>query len=158
MIDELIAIVALGAINSFQLYNRTAPIEGCLMIEEIAGYSLRISSGYRKRILYNPTNVSSRHSDCDISQRITSIINSHFANDCARLHTNDPVASNDESWYYKNEISTCACIAIRYISKTRIFQKQTLSRSNCNNDTVVLRASLPFRLEQTLVTLPQGLF
>jgi len=66
------------------------------MIEEIAGYLLRISSEYRKRILLQ-SNISSRHSDCDISRRITSILNSHLANDCSRLCTNDAVASNGKS-------------------------------------------------------------
>lgn len=101
----------LGAINSFQVVQSNSGDRRCLMIEEIAGYSLRISSGYRKRILYDPTNISSRYSDCDISQRITSIINSHLANDCARLHTNDTIAYNGKVVNYykiiiKNEILT----------------------------------------------------
>lgn len=96
MIDELIAIVARHD-KFFLVVQSNGADRRCLMIEEIVGYSLRISSGYRKRILCNPTNISSRRSDCDISRRITSIINSRLANDCARLRTNDAVASNGEN-------------------------------------------------------------
>lgn len=104
MIDELIAIVAWRD-KFFSVVQSNDADRRCLMIEEIAGYSLRISSGYRKRILYDLTNISSRHSDCDISRRITSIINSHLANDdCARLRTNNAVASNGEKVYFKNKI------------------------------------------------------